>query len=350
MKLHIQIFFILIVFFKTETLLSENNLFNVNNISLEKKDKNTNSILANQGIKKGFEQLINKILLKEDINKFSDLNFSSIKKLVSFYQISNLPDVVDNQETINFSVTFDKQKIHNLFYKKGISYSEISDKEFYILPILIKKNEIFIFNNNFFYENWNNQIKDKDDLLEFILPLENIEIIQNINNSKNNLLDLQTDDLLKEYPNKNKALVFIEDSNISNKKVYFKTKIQGKNISRGINFKKQNLETRELYKEIIDTSKEEIINLVKSENLIDIRTPSFLKIKLILNKKTSLVDFNARINQIDLIENIYVQDFNKDYINVRIKYLGKLEKILKLIKDKNINLQFINDQWIIKKL
>ena len=350
MKLHIQIFFILIVFFKTETLLSENNLFNVNNISLEKKDKNTNSILANQGIKKGFEQLINKILLKEDINKFSDLNFSSIKKLVSFYQISNLPDVVDNQETINFSVTFDKEKIHNLFYKKGISYSEISDKEFYILPILIKKNEIFIFNNNFFYENWNNQIKDKDDLLEFILPLENIEIIQNINNSKNNLLDLQTDDLLKEYPNKNKALVFIEDSNISNKKVYFKTKIQGKNISRGINFKKQNLETRELYKEIIDTSKEEIINLVKSENLIDIRTPSFLKIKLILNKKTSLVDFNARINQIDLIENIYVQDFNKDYINVRIKYLGKLEKILKLIKDKNINLQFINDQWIIKKL
>ena len=33
------------------------------------------------------------------------------------------------------------------FYKKGIKYAEIFDKELYILPILIKKNEIFIFNN-----------------------------------------------------------------------------------------------------------------------------------------------------------------------------------------------------------
>ena len=110
------------------------------------------------------------------------------------------------------------------------------------------------------------------------------------------------------------------------------------------------MKTEELYRKIIDSSKDEIINLVKSENLIDIRTPSFLKIKLILNKKTSLVDFNTRIKQIDLIENVFVQDFNKNYINIRIKYLGKLDKILKLIKDKNINLQLINDQWIVDKL
>ena len=43
------------------------------------------------------------------------------------------------KKLVNFSVTFDKDKIHNLFYKKGISYSEILDKELYILPILIKK-------------------------------------------------------------------------------------------------------------------------------------------------------------------------------------------------------------------
>ena len=38
---------------------------------------------------------------------------------------------------------------------------------------------IFIFSNNFFYDNWNKI--EKDELIEFILPLENIEIIQNIN-------------------------------------------------------------------------------------------------------------------------------------------------------------------------
>ena len=88
--------------------------------------------------------------MKEDINKLSDLNFSSIKKLVTYYQISNLPNQDKEENFVNFSVTFDKDKIHDLFYKKGISYSEISDKEIYVLPIFLKENEIFIFNQNFF--------------------------------------------------------------------------------------------------------------------------------------------------------------------------------------------------------
>ena len=61
-------------------------------------------------------------------------------------------------EVVNFSVTFDKDKIHELFFEKGVSYSDISDKELFILPVLIKENELFIFNNNFFYENWNNRL------------------------------------------------------------------------------------------------------------------------------------------------------------------------------------------------
>ena len=40
---------------------------------------------------------------------------------------------------MNFSVTFDKDKMHDLFYKKGILYSEILDKDLYVLPVLIKK-------------------------------------------------------------------------------------------------------------------------------------------------------------------------------------------------------------------
>ena len=63
MKLYKQIIFILVVFFKTETLFSENNLFNVNNIQIKKKNEITNNILAEQAIKEGFDQLIEKILL-----------------------------------------------------------------------------------------------------------------------------------------------------------------------------------------------------------------------------------------------------------------------------------------------
>ena len=84
-------------------------------------------------------------------------------------------------------------------------------KNFYILPIELKENEIFIFSNNYYYDNWN--IIDKNNLIEFILPLENIEIIQNINQFKNNLLNLNLETLFKEYAGKNVALVLIENSN-----------------------------------------------------------------------------------------------------------------------------------------
>ena len=349
MKFFKQLTFILIVFLKTETLLSENNLFNVNNIQIEKKEKTTNITLANQAIKKGFDQLVRRILLKEDIVKLTDLKFSSIKQLVTYYQISDVPDEEKNGEFANFSVTFDKDKIHDLFYNKGISYSEISEKELYILPILIKNDEIFVFNKNFFYDNWK-EIHEVE-LLEFILPLENIEIIQKINSNKNNLINLELKNLFKEYPKKNLAMILIEDNKGNNiKKIYYKLKIQEKNISKGLSIKKNDLSNTKLYEKIIFEAKNEIINLVKSENLIDIRTPSFLNAKLNLNKKTNLVDFNSRIKKIDLIENIFVQEFNKDYINLRIKYLGKLDKIMSQLKNENIILRLINDRWIIRIL
>ena len=343
-----QIIIILVVFFKTETLFSENNLFNVNNIKLEKKDKITNDILADQAIKQGFEQLIKKILLKEDSDRFTNLSFSSIKQLVSFYQISNASnDEKKGRELVNFSVTFDKEKIHNLFYERGILYSKISDKELYVLPIFIKKEEIFVFNNNFFYKEWNNIYQS--DLIEFILPLENIEIIRNINNLKNNLINLDILTLFEEYRGKNLAFVLIEDNKNYIEKVYVKTMIQGKTISKNLIFKKK-YETSNNYKDIIKETKKELIDLVKANNLIDIRTPSFLNVKLNTGKKNNLVEIKSRIKKIDAIENIYVQDFNKDYMNLRIKYLGKLEKIIRSLKVNKIDLQLINNRWIIKTL
>ena len=348
MKLYKQIIFILIVFFKTETILSENNLFNVNNINIEKKDKETNKAIADQAIKNGFSQLITKILLKEDADKLKDLNFSSIKQLVTHYQISNSLDDKKNSESINFSITFDKDKIHNLFFKRGISYSEILDKELYVLPILIENNEIFIFTENFLYENWNKV--HETELIEFILISENIEIIQSINNNKNNLININIDNLFKEYQNKNLALIFIENTNSKIEKGYIRSRIQGKNLSKSLNFKRQELETENFYETIIMDIKKEIINSIKSVNLIDIRTPSFLNVKLNLDKKNNLVELKKRLKKIDSIENIFVQDFNKDIMNIKIKYFGKLEKSINQLKKENINLKLINSQWIIRIL
>jgi hypothetical protein len=343
-----KLIFILIVFFKTETVLSKNNLFNVNNIKIEKKDKISNSDLTNQAIKKGFTQLISRILLEEDSRNLLNLDFASIKQLVFYYQISNIADKKKKEELASFSITFDKKKIHNLFYKRGILYSDITDKELYVLPIFITNEEIYVFNNNLFYDKWNEFFEN--DLIEFILPLENIEIIQNINNNRNELIDLNIDYLFKEYPDKNLALILIEEDKTDFKKIYIKSKIQGKIISKSLNLNKKNIEKADIYKKIIIDTKKELINLVKSKNLIDVRTPSFLNVKLDLNKKNNIVEINTRIKNIDLIENVFVQQFNKDYMSLTIKYFGKLEKIVNQLKKEDINLQMINEQWTIKKL
>ena len=346
MKFFKQISIILVIFFQTGNLLSDNSLFSVNNILLEKKGNISNIKLANQAIQIGFSRLTERILLNEDIIKVSNLNFSNIKELVKYYNISKKEEEKDDE--VNFNVTFDKDKIHNLFFKKEILYSDIADKEFFILPIIINDNEVFIFSNNYFYDNWN-KIK-KDDLIEFILPLENIEIIQNINKRRNNLLSLSLNSLFEEYLNKNIAIVLIENFSSEDKKIYLKARIQNKIISKSLSFKKESLDEISLNEKIIFETKDEILNLVKSQNLINIRTPSFLNVKLKLSNKNNLVEFNSRINEVDLIENIFVQELNKNYVKLKIKYLGKLEKLIFELKNENINLNFINDEWLIKTL
>lgn len=346
MKRFKLIILILVVFLKTGNVLSENNLFSVNNISIEKNDNISTKQMADKAIKEAFTQLIKRILLKKDIPLVSNLSDAQIRELVTYYNISKNKEEETN--LINFNITFDKDKIHNLFYKNGISYSDIGDKEFYILPVLLTENQIFIFSNNYFYENWNN-ISD-DTLLEFILPLENIEIIQNMNQSKNNLLDLELNLLFGEYFNKNLAVVLIQDSKTNEKKIYLKTRIQNKIIAKNLNLVRNKLSINNFNEKIIIDIKNEITNLVKSQNLIDVRTPSFLNVKLNLNKQSNLVLLKSRIKNIDLIENIFVQNFNKNYVNVKIKYFGRLEKILNQLKNEDINLEFNNDQWVIKTL
>ena len=46
----------------------------------------------------------------------------------------------------------------------------------------------------------------------------------------------------------------------------------------------------------------------------------------------------------------FVEELNKDYVNFKIKYLGKLEKLIFELKNENINLNFVNDEWVIKLL
>ena len=84
----ILIILILVIFFKTGNVLSEEDIFNVNNVKLIKKANNSYEELTNKAINKGFKELIDRILLDKDRDKLAKMNFQEVKRLVSYYQIS----------------------------------------------------------------------------------------------------------------------------------------------------------------------------------------------------------------------------------------------------------------------
>ena len=347
MKFLKSIIIILVIFLKTGNVLSNEDIFHVNNIELIKKTNISSEEMANRAIKKGFEQLKKKILLNKDLKKLSDLKLSQIKELVSFYQVQSINEDLIKQNTVKYNISFDKDKLHILFYNKNIAYSEISNKEIFLLPIFLQDEKIYIYNNNYFYENWNLDYESR--LIEFILPLENIEVLQTINLKKDNLLDLNLKDLFPEYKNKNLAVIIIEDTNSILEKIFIKTIIMGKNIDKNIQVKRlDNSQQNEFYQKIINEINSELISLVKSQNLIDVKTPSFLNTKFLNSKNYNLVELNKRIEKIDLIDRVFVQEFNNDYVMLKIKYLGKLDKVIQQLKEQSIILELIADEWRIK--
>ena len=71
-------------------------------------------------------------------------------------------------------------------------------------------------------------------------------------------------------------MVIIDNTNSNQKKIFLKTIIIGKKISKNLKMEKNNSISKENFNEnIIVHIKKEIINLVKSQNLVDVRTPSF---------------------------------------------------------------------------
>ena len=342
MKNLIFICSILIILFKTETVLSDNNIFNVNNIEISKETSKNKEKLISDAFKKAFDELINRLLLEEDYKRISKTNLEQIRKLISYYQIINEDENKENNN-VKINVFFDKDKMHEFFYGKNILYSDIINTEVILFPLLKKEDQYFIYTQNYFYENWNEE--KSDNLIQYILTTENIENIQRINLNKDNIYKIEVSDFFKEHEKDN--IVF---ANIEVKKdtaeVFLNTRIEGKKINKNLSIKnKENLNKKEFYREIIFEINNIIRDLIKSQNLIDVRTPSFLNVEIKLNKKSNLVEFSNRLNKIDLIDNFYVQKLNKDYVLVKIKYLGKINKIINKLKDQNINLKMIAGQW-----
>ena len=77
------------------------------------------------------------------------------------------------------------------------------------------------FEENYFYKQWTN-VKIKNEIVNFIMPLEDLDDILEIKKMKGRIEELNVDDLVNKYAVKNYAFAFL---NHRNKKlnIYLKT-------------------------------------------------------------------------------------------------------------------------------
>lgn len=343
MKYFIFISTIIILLFKTGNVLSNISIFNVDNIKVNNNSYKSKEELLNAAFKKGFKQLTDRILLKEDYLKLSNIQINEIKKLISFYQTidkSESKDVVVN-------INFDRNKINNFLYLKNISYADISESKLVIFPVLIDKDDFYLYNENYFYKNWNDKKDKKYEFIEYLLPIESLAKLKIIKDNIGNLEQLDVSKILSDYDVENYILLAVYDQS-EKITVLLKGIISKKKIVKSFVIEKNNLSQDEIFQQTIFSAKEEIIEIVKSQNLIDIRTPSFLNITLDINKKNDLLNMQNSLKKIDLIENFSIIELTKSYAKIKIKYYGKIDKISEKFKDNGIDVFIKNDLWKLK--
>jgi len=337
------ILFILIILFKTGNVLSIESIFTVNNIQVNKNTFKNKEELINIAFKKGFEKLNSKILLEKDYIKTKNISLRNIKNLVSHYQIvKNKEENIKGYESIN--LYFKRDKMYNFYNQNNIKYSDVSGKILKILPVLILNNEIFIYDNNFFYKNWlkNNEKKENANI-EYIFPLENIETIETIKKNQNDLELISLNDIF-DLDNEKDNLLVIIDYNSEKTKFFLKGTISSKKIIKNLSIEDQTVNKND-YADILRYLKKEILELVKSQNIIDIGAPSFLNVNLELKRQNDLFRFQNILNEVDLIENFNVREFNNKFAYINIKYYGKINKIKEKLIQKGIDINFMNNQW-----
>ncbi len=337
------IMLILIILFKTGNVLCVESIFTVNNIQINKNTFKNKDELINNAFRKGFEKLNNKILLEKDYLKTKNTSLRDIKNLVSHYQIvKNEGENSQNFELIN--LYFKRDKMYNFYSQNNIRYSDVSGKILKILPVLFLNNEVFIYDNNFFYENWitkNNEKKNEN--IEYIFPLENLETIQAIKKNQEDLERIGLNEIFDKDDEKDNLLIII-DYNRKKTKFFLKGTVSSKKIVKNLSLTNKS-EGKIEYINILEFLKKEILELVKSQNIIDIGAPSFLNVNFLLNNQNDLFLFQNILSEVDLIENFNVREFNNKVANVNIKYYGKINKIKEKLIGKGLVINFINNKW-----
>ena len=303
--------------------------------------------VINKGFLKAFKELTSSIIITKDKPKIKSTKLNEIKYLIESFEINN-ESFLEKKYIANFNVNFNKKKTLNFFEKKNIFPSLKKNKDFLTILIFIDndKNEIFLYEKNPFYKNWNS-INEKYFLINYILIDQDLEDIKIINDNKENLETYQFNEIIKKYDlddyiisiifkNKNKLRIL--------SKFFFDKKLKIINhVYEDINLRDQNK-----LNDLIFKTKVNLEDLWKSNNLIN--TSIKLPINLKLNSKETLkiVNLEREMDKIDLIYDYYVTSISNKDLNFKIIFNGSPKQFLNIMRERNIKIDIENETWIVK--
>jgi len=346
MSKYLFILSIIVFLFKTETVFSAETIYDVNNIQVSGKLNNNldNNKLIEEAFRKAFLIFINKTLLEKDIESLSKTNIQIIKDFIFTHQITSQKKSIDEEIILTVNVKFDPKKINNYLSINNISYADISEISISILPILRKENNLFIFSDNFFYNEWNKTENDKKNteaqLINYNLALENAEDLFYINNNKENLelIDINKLNSLSEEKNK----IFLIFTLNEDAKVFIKAYFNEKEVIKNITL---NNNSTDDYNSLIMNVKDLINQIWKEQNLIDINTPAYLDIIFDIKKINDFLKFRTFLDTIDIIDNYSILEITNKYAKIRMKYKGKISNLREKFLNEKININIENNEW-----
>jgi len=300
-----------------------------------------------KAFKAAFEQLYMMTTVSTYKEKLNKTSLQRIKGLIDSFNISD-EKFIDDKYYAKFNVDFDKKKTLKFFEDNNIFPSLPKKIKILLLLILIdlKDEKLMIFDENPIFNNWNKYSK-KSDLLNYILPNEDLEDRSFIKSNLDSLEDYDFEEIIRKYALEN-HIVTIAYKDKENLKVLSKIKLKNNYKIINSNYSNVNLENKDLIKNFIYELKKVYEDNWKELNIINTSIKLPITISLSSQNINKIELFEDLINDLDLVSNYYILSFNSKKIYYKVVYNGQPKKLLNEITNYGLEVENENNNWNIK--
>ena len=305
---------------------SEENIFILDKIKVEGKvDINfSRDKYINKAFVESFEILMSKILVSSDLNKIKNIKINKIKSLINSFQIVDEKYTKGKHEVI-FRIFYNEKKIKKFLSNKNISFSQPREIPAIFYPVLFIEDEVQNFSENFFYNKWL-EVEIKNELIDFILPLEDLDDLSKIQEMRNNIEDLNITEIVNRYNNKNYVFLFMY---YKNKKLntHIKLNFDDNKISQNVAYEVDSLKDEIKLNFILKDLKIKITDTWKEMNFLNLLMPLSITVRFKHSNIQDLDKLKNILKQINLIDNYVLEKFNINYSFFKIYYYGSPKRL-----------------------